>query len=284
MRIRPICSATWTKLACGARSEFLAVTAATPTTGAVGQQPGPFVLVHCAWAGGWIWRDVAARLRELGYTVFAPTLSGMGELQHLAQPDIDLDTHIADVVDLLTREDLHDVQLIGWSYGGLVISGVAEVVPERLAQVMYLDATVATDGQSGNDAERATAQEVAELAASGIAAGLPGFFTHDPSREWLAASMPDPAVRDWVLANFTPHPMATYTQPLSLGNPDAASIPRTYIFCTEGKGDAASDHSVSTLERLSHDPAWRVVQVQDTHMAPVNHPVAIAELIASLAR
>jgi pimeloyl-ACP methyl ester carboxylesterase len=254
------------------------------TAAGVPESPATIVLVHCAWAGAWIWRDIVAGLRHAGHTVHAPTLSGMGELAHLADPGIDLDTHINDVVTLLTREDLHEVHLVGWSYGGLVISGVAERVPERLAQLIYLDATVAMDGQSGNDAERATAQEVADLEASGIAAGQSGFFTHIPAQDWLGASMPDPEVRAWVLDNFTPHPMATYTQPLSLGNPDAANIPRTYIFCSEGKGDAASDHSVSTLERLSHDPAWRVVQMRDTHMAPVNNPAATAELLAVLVR
>ena len=266
------------------QSDDLSEKPATSTTDAQAHRPETIVLVHCAWAGGWIWRDIVSRLRELGHTVYAPTLTGMGELAHLARADIDLNTHIADVAELLQQENLHDVHLVGWSYGGLVISGVAEVVPERLAQLIYQDATIATDGQSGNDAERATAEEVAELEASGLAAGLPGFFTHVPSQDWLAVSMPDPDVRAWVLDNFTPHPMATYTQPLSLSNPAAAEIPHTYIFCSEGKGDAASDHSVSTLERLSHDPDWRVVQVKDTHMAPVNNPEGIAELLADLAQ
>jgi pimeloyl-ACP methyl ester carboxylesterase len=208
----------------------------------------------------------------------------MGELAHLADPGINLDTHIDDVVDLLDREDLHQVHLVGWSYGGLVISGVAERVPERLAQLIYLDATVAADGLSGNEAEGTSAEEAAELETSGVLAGLPGFFTHAPSVDWLAAAMPDPEVCAWVLANFTPQPMATYTQPLALGNPAAAIIPRTFIFCTEGKGDASDDHSVRTLERVSQDPAWRVVQVRDTHMAPVNNPAAITATLAALVR
>lgn len=254
-----------------------------PTPPATTESPATIVLVHCAWAGGWIWRDIVAGLRAAGHTVFAPTLSGMGELASQATPDINLDTHINDVVTLLTREDLHDVHLVGWSYGGLVISGVAERVPERLAQLIYLDATVAADGQSGNEAEGASPEEVAELEASGEAVGLPGFFTHAGGAEWLAAAMPDPEVRAWVLANFTPQPIATYTQPLTLTNPAAARAPRTFIFCTEGKGDAATDHSVRTLERVSQDPAWRVVQVRDTHMAPVNNPAAMAATLAALA-
>jgi pimeloyl-ACP methyl ester carboxylesterase len=250
----------------------------------VSDSPATFVLVHCAWAGAWIWRDIVAGLREAGHTVYAPTLSGMGELAGQASPDITLDTHIDDVAALLTREDLHEVHLVGWSYGGLVISGVAERVPERLAQLIYLDATVAADGQSGNDAEGTSAEEAADLEASGVVAGLPGFFTHEPSAGWLAATMPDPEVCAWVLANFTPQPMATYTQPLSLTNPAAATIPRTFIFCSEGKGDASNDHSVRTWERVSQDPGWRVVQVRDTHMAPVNNPAAITATLAALVR
>ena len=251
---------------------------------AASESPATMVLVHCAWAGAWIWRDIVARLRQMGHRAYTPTLSGMGELAHLADPGIDLTTHINDVVALITREDLYNVHLVGWSYGGLVISGVAERVPERLAQLIYLDATVATDGQSGNDAELTTAEEAAMLEASGVAVDLPGFFTHAWGLDWLTAAMPDPEVASWVLENFTPQPMATYTQPLNLTNPDAASIPRTYIFCAEGKGDASNDHSVRTLERVSQDPAWRVVRLQDTHMAPVNHPESVANVLASLTR
>ena len=242
------------------------------------------VLVHCAWAGGWIWRDIVAGLRAVGHRVFAPTLSGMGELAHMADPGINLDTHIADVVALLTREDLYQVHLVGWSYGGLVVSGVAERVPERLAHLIYLDAAVVVDGQSGNDAELTSPEEILMMEASGLAIGRPGFFTPAEGASWLAEAMPDPEVRAWVVANFTPQPMATYTQPLRLTNPAAAAIPRTYIFCTEGKGDASNDHTVRTLERVSRDPAWRVVRVEDTHMAPVNNPAAMTATLAALVR
>jgi pimeloyl-ACP methyl ester carboxylesterase len=250
----------------------------------VPDHPATFVLVPCAWAGAWIWREIAAGLRAAGHTVFTPALSGMGELVSQATPAITLATHVDNVVTLLNREDLHQVHLVGWSYGGLVISGVAERVPDRLAQLIYLDATVAANGQSGNEAEGASPEEIEEMAASGVAVGLPGFFTHAPAAAWLAESMPDPEVRAWVLANFTPQPMATYTQPLALANPAAARVPRTFIFCTEGKGNASDDHSVLTLERVCRDPAWRVVRVHDTHMAPVNHPAAMAATLAALVR
>ena len=110
---------------------------------------GTFVLVHGAWGGGWAWRPtVGALLREAGHEVFTPTLTGLGERAHLASPDIDLETHINDIVGVIEYENLHDVVLMGHSYGGMAITGVADRVPERLAHLVYVDAFVPEDGQS----------------------------------------------------------------------------------------------------------------------------------------
>ena len=107
-----------------------------------------FVLVHGGWAGGWQWREIASLLRAAGHDVFTPTLTGLGERVHLASPDVGLDTHIQDILMVLEYEDLHDVILVGYSYSGMVITGVAERAPERLAHLVYLDAYVPRDGQS----------------------------------------------------------------------------------------------------------------------------------------
>ncbi len=98
-----------------------------------------FVLVHGAWAGAWIWKKIIPLLRAAGHDVYATTATGMGDRVHLADPAIDLDTYITDVVNVLEFEDLTDVTLVGWSYGGMIITGVAERVPERLAQLVYLE-------------------------------------------------------------------------------------------------------------------------------------------------
>src|SRR5215207_8121107 len=110
-----------------------------------------FVLVHGAWAGSWIWKEIIPLLRAGGHDVYASTATGMGDRVHLADPTIDLDTFITDVVKLIEVEDLTDVTLVVWSYGGMTITGVAERVPERLAQLVYLDAVVPADGDSSND-------------------------------------------------------------------------------------------------------------------------------------
>ncbi len=111
------------------------------------------VLVHGAWAGGWSWRKLAPLLRAAGHEVWASTLTGLGERAHLADSAIDLDVYVTDVVNMLEYEELRDVTLVGWSFGGMVITGVAERAPERLAQVVYFDAQVPADGQNSYDAD-----------------------------------------------------------------------------------------------------------------------------------
>ena len=110
-----------------------------------------YVLVHSAWAGGWMWRSVARELRAAGHEAFTPTLTGLGERVHLANPEIDLDTHVLDVVNLVRFERLERVVLVGHSYGGMVISGVAERVPASIARLVYLDAFVPRSGESVAD-------------------------------------------------------------------------------------------------------------------------------------
>ena len=116
-----------------------------------------FVLVAGACCGGWSWTRVAPLLRAAGHAVWTPTLTGLGDRVHLATPDVNLDTHVTDVVNLLVYEDLRDVALVGYSYAGFVIAGVAERAPERLAQLVYGDADVPEDGQSSYDCDGADA-------------------------------------------------------------------------------------------------------------------------------
>src|SRR6516225_823666 len=107
-----------------------------------------FVLVHGGWAGNMVWRELAPRLRKAGHDVYAPTLTGIGARKHLLNREIDLDTHIQDVVGVIDDADLSDIVLVGHSYGGMVISGVADRVPEEVASLVYLDACLPENGQS----------------------------------------------------------------------------------------------------------------------------------------
>ncbi len=117
---------------------------------------------------------------------------------------------------------------------------------------------------------------------SGKGAGLLGFITTDPYVEWIQSLISDPADAEWLLAKMAPRSLATYIQAIRLDNPAAAAVPRAFIFCTEGKGEADVDHTVRTRDRVQSDPAWTYREVADTHLAPINNPGAVAEALLSL--
>src|SRR6202040_1266512 len=113
-----------------------------------GNNRATFVLVHGAWHGSWCWKRVRKALQARGHDVFTPTLTGVGERSHLLSPDVNLDTHITDVVNLIRWEELSDVVLCGHSYGGCVVTGVADRLPDRIGAMVYLDAFTPEDGES----------------------------------------------------------------------------------------------------------------------------------------
>ncbi|MDP8987365.1 MAG: alpha/beta fold hydrolase [Actinomycetota bacterium] len=232
------------------------------------------VIVHGAWSGGHAWRWVRPLLRQAGHEVFTPALTGLGERAHLARPEVDLDTHIRDVVGMLEYEDLREVVLVGHSYGGVVITGAAEHLAPRLAQLVYLDAEVPEDGQSEYDLvppdERATYEGLA-------AAKGEGWRIPPPVPETLPDDL-DPDVR-WVLSRMVPQPQRTFTQAVRLPNAAAASLPRTYIFCTEGKSGEAPP---AYVQRARSEPGWRYRELAAGHAAHVTAPRELADLLLRL--
>jgi pimeloyl-ACP methyl ester carboxylesterase len=236
------------------------------------------VLVAGACCGGWRWTRVAPLLRTAGHEVYTPTLTGLGDRVHLAGPNVDLETHITDVVNLLFYEDLHEVTLVGYSYAGMVIAGVADRVPERLAQLIYGDANVPEDGQSGYDTTGTDEAERASAQAEAAEAGTPGYWPVPV--EYLQSEIPDEADCAWTLARATPHPLATFAQPVRLRNPAAAALPRSFVFCTEGKGEGSS--SARFAAKFRSAPGWRYREIAANHMAPITAPQALAEAFLSL--
>ena len=232
-----------------------------------------FVIVHGAWSGAHAWRRVRPELRAAGHEVFTPALTGLGERAHLASPDIDLDTHIQDVVNVLEYEDLDEVVLIGHSYGGVVITGVAEHTAPRLAQLVYLDAEVPEDGQSEYDLtppdERATYEESAATRGD-------GWRIPPPVPESLPDDL-DPDIR-WTLSRMVPQPVRTFTQPVRLTGA-ASTVSRTYIFCTEGKGEQPPP---AYVERARSEPGWRFRELAAGHAAHVTAPGDLVQLLLEL--
>lgn len=228
-----------------------------------------YVLVHGAGHGGWCWRRVAQRLRAAGHEVLTPTLTGVGERAHLLSPQVDLDTHIADVIGVLESEDLRDVILAGHSYGGVVITGVADRAPERLAQLVFLDAIIPGDSCAAVDVfPQFVVDEVREV--NGVELGL----WPDARRYGLVAA----ADIDWAQPKLTPHPWRSLTQRLRLKDEAALRrIPRTIINCSE----RIRTQEGAWRERLLD--AERVWEIDAGHDLMITEPAAVAGMLLQLA-
>lgn len=235
--------------------------------------PATFVLVHGAWHGGWCWVRVARLLREAGHIVYTPTLTGLGDRVHLARPEVDLALHVQDIVGLLEMEELKRVVLVGASYGGMVITGVAGRAAARLAHLVYLDGFVPTNGQALVDL--LPAEVAAELRA---AAQTHGDGWRIPPLPPARLGVTDPRDVAWLLRHFVPQPIRTFEQPVQAG--DAARVKRTYIHSTEPEVKAFARFAA----RFKQDRAWRYHEVKTGHDAMVIAPRQIAELLLGCVR
>jgi pimeloyl-ACP methyl ester carboxylesterase len=229
-----------------------------------------YLLVHGAWHGGWCWKRVARLLRATGHEVFTPTLTGLGERVHLLNTDVELDTHIQDVLGVLKYEDLRNVVLVGHSYGGMVISGVAEKAVERLAHLVYLDAFVPNDGQSSADFQPAEvlAMRKEKTRTEGDGYKLPC----SPAENFGITNEEDLA---WVKQRLNPHPFKTMLNTVQLTNPKAAQIPRTYIYCNNPPIGPFGQFA----ERLRTDESWQYRELATGHDAMITEPEQLAELL-----
>jgi pimeloyl-ACP methyl ester carboxylesterase len=228
-----------------------------------------FVLVHGAWHGGWCWAKVAAILRRRGHTVFTPTLTGLGERSHLLSKSIDLDVFITDIANVLLWEDLADVVLVGHSFGGTTITGVADRLPERIRRLVYLDAMLLENGQSafGLLPEDVVAARI--RAAQESSGGL-----SIPAPPAGAFGICDAAQVAWLEARLTAHPFNTYASPLRLAHPVGNGLPTTYVVCT--------DPIYAPLEESRHwvkAAGWKTVEISTGHDAMVIAPERLAGLL-----
>jgi pimeloyl-ACP methyl ester carboxylesterase len=232
-----------------------------------------FVIVHGAWGGAWSWNKlVVPLLREAGQTVYAVTLTGLGERTHLASPDVSLDTHVQDVVNVLFYEDLTDVILVGHSYGGNVITGVADRVPERLQQLVYLDAATPTDGESSADSFPGRRQQLEEQA-------------RQSGDGWKIAPGPVPPdqpaeITAWATPRRSPMPIKTMTGASKL-NRGETRLPRAFVYCTIGKEPA--NPQAARVERIRDDPRWRFFELNTGHNLHYTAPEETVSILLELA-
>ncbi len=226
-----------------------------------------FVLVHGAFQGGWVYARVARMLREAGHKVYTPTLTGLGERSHLADRAISLDTHIQDIVNVFKYEGITDAILCGHSYGGMVITGVANEIGEHIRTLFYIDAYAPADGQSLVDI---TGAEIA-LAFLDQANGHGGMVPPIPS----AIFNVNEADAAWVDAMSVPQPLATFVQGVRAGVDSAPVANRTYVFATANGGD----WFVSTHARLKDHPRWEVHTLPCGHAIMLDRPTELTALL-----
>lgn len=235
-----------------------------------------FVLVHGAFFGAWCWKRVVPRLRSRAHDVYAVTLTGLGERSHLLTPEVSLHTHVDDVVNLLKFQDLRDVVLVGHSYAGMVIGCASHRVPERIAQLVYLDALVPEHGKSFSDLQverfREVFKELTRVRGEGWK--IPAL---DPSSESLGVT--DANDVEWLRSKLTPHPFRTFTEPAILGNTDADRIPRTFIFCTGNPSDGSLPR---IAKQIKESADWRYMELAAPHAAMITAPEILSERLVEV--
>jgi len=222
------------------------------------------VLVHGAWHGGWCWRFVRPLLK--GHDVFTPSLTGLGERTHLARPDINLDTHIADVVSLLEMEDLRDVILVGHSYGGMVVTGAADRAHERIQRLVYLDAFVPENGKCLLD--YVVPERAARMREEGEKAGS---VTPPPLSLWGITKQEH---IDFIKPREARHPFGTMVQKIRLqGNTDR--LPKTFIYCSSPATGSFDQFAAN----YRYAPSWKFYELATGHDAMILMPERTAELL-----
>jgi pimeloyl-ACP methyl ester carboxylesterase len=230
-----------------------------------------FVLVHGAWGGAHGFRKVRGPLRAAGHEVFTPSLTGIGERAHLTSPHVCLTTHVTDVVNMILYEDLRGIVLLGFSYGGFVVTGALEHIGDRVAHLVYLDAFVPGDGDSLDALTGKPRRPVIELGG-----------------DWLVPPRPreydDPAEAAWASIRRTPHPAGCFSEPVRLARPlEDYPFTRTYIKATGEPRPEPGGPFWEAADRARNSPAWRYREIATTHVVASNRPEDLARLLLELA-
>jgi pimeloyl-ACP methyl ester carboxylesterase len=260
---------------------FIAATAGAVTgVGKAGiasatETPRTFVLVHGAWHGGWCWRRVADVLMARGHRVFAPSLTGVGDRAHLFSKDISLQTHVEDILSVVEAEELNDFVLVGHSYGGFVISGVADTLRERVSRYVYLDAGVPPDMSPGasfswsdKDTPEAREARLKSVREQGNGVALP-----PPPPSELAVTKPSDVA--WLQRHLRPMPVRTYIGTFTFKSSGTKGLNRTYI--AANKPPYAS--LVPTHNRIRGDHTWSFTTIKAGHDSMVTAPHELASLL-----
>lgn len=232
-------------------------------------RPRTYVLIHGAWHGGWVWKDVAKGLRAQGHEVYAPSLTGLGDRRHLLRPGINLDTHADDITNLIELEGLNDIVLVGWSYGGMVASDVLGRVPAKVSAMVYLDAFVPERGKSLADYAGPPAASFRQAAAEG----------RDISPIPLSVfGVADPAVLAHVGPRISLQPAQTFMQP-SKAPAERPRIPHTYVRAS-GFPSAGFD---AFFRQFESAPMSKAYKLNTSHLLMFTDPASTLRILSEAA-
>lgn len=238
-----------------------------------------FILIHGSWHTGEAWSRVTPILEEQGATVYTPTLSGMESRQNPGGPDVGLNTHIQDIVQLIEAENLQDVTLVGHSYSGFVISGVADKMPGRISRLIYLDAFIPENDESlfdilGPESETGMKETLVNAAGQSKADGATEVWLLPPGNAagYLGKEAPPEDVA-WLQERLVYKPVLTFAEKLHMTNPDTVrTIPSVFIRCTQFAFLAAYEEKARKL-------GWPIYHINTGHDAMITKPQEVAETL-----
>ena len=238
-----------------------------------------FVLVHGTWHGGWVWKYVRNYLEDLGHRVFTPTLTGCGERVHLSSPEIGLETHIQDIINVTEFEDLADVVLVGHSFTGVAITGVVDRLKDRIKHICFFDALVPF-GSRMSGVPRSADGTLEDYFLKRQAGFIDGYkmdlFADYPLKMLLPEDHPK---AEWVRSKITTHPAKTWTDILQLSHGGWEDVPRSFIHCV-GQAFAMSSEKMVGPAR---GEGWKFIELDIARNGMVTHPELVAETFISLA-
>lgn len=229
------------------------------------------VLVHGAWGGSYGFRQLRPLLTAAGHQVFTPSLTGIGERSHLAGPDVTLSLHMHDVRNTIFYEDLDDILLLGFSYGGMVVTGLLDDIGDKVRHLVYLDALVPADGQSAADV-----------------IGPMGQALLDAADDWAIPPVPreldTPEATAWSNARRANQPVGTFTESVSLSKPvEAWDFSRTFVKASADPGEGDDSAFWQAAHHANESPAWNYHEIATNHMVPMTRPGELADILLKLA-
>ncbi|MYA29757.1 MAG: alpha/beta hydrolase [Gammaproteobacteria bacterium] len=263
----------------GAGAALVASAAGSVAKAEAGEESKTFILVHGTWLGGWSWQFVRRILEQAGHDVYAPSLTGCGDRAHTTSPDVGLDTHIQDIVNIIDFESLDDVILVGHSFAGMVITGVADARRERIRRIVFFDALVpAGDRMSG--VSRTPEGELSQYFIKRMEKFVDGYRMDYFDSYPLKMVVPDsePELQALLKEKITLHPMRAWSDVLELKNGGWEGLPRTYIHCVGQEYSMTSDFMVGP----AREPGWQFIEMDIPRGGMLTHPELVAETFVNL--